>query len=138
MATSFASRRRSARSDVCVRKFVVVVASAGGIVALAARCAGRVSPGSIGSIPDVSWRVDAERGSRAAEGAVSSLDNVAIAVAVVRDFFRPFGDQARWIDSRPLSRVRSDSADGAEEEDQDWSEAVVAAVGLERVCLAGR
>jgi hypothetical protein len=121
-----------------VRVFPPRLAAAIAVPGLCLGCAGIASRGSIGPIPDVAWPADSVRGTATSAGLVSSADNVAIAAAVIRDFFRPFGSQARWVDPRPLSRVRSDSADAAEQEDLDWSEAVVGAVGLDRVCLAGR
>jgi hypothetical protein len=137
MDTSFASRCRRARSRRAAR-VVGASASVMAILALCGACMGIANRGAVGPIPDVILPAEPLRGSLAAQGEVRSSDNVVIAATIVRDFFRPFGGQARWIDPRPLSHVRSDSADVAEDEDPDWSEAVVAAAGLERVCIAER
>lgn len=76
-----------------------------------------------------------ERGTAAAARALAPDDRLAIYTVIVRDFFRPSGGQARWIDPRPLGDLRDARADSLAAPDDAWADALRDAIGLERVCV---
>lgn len=78
-----------------------------------------------------------QRGTPEARARLGRDDEVAILAALVRDFFRPSGGQARWIDPRPLGDVRDARADSLAEPDEAWAEAVRATASRGRVCVVG-
>jgi len=105
------------------------------LLASIAACAG-YSRASLHPIPDLAVDSVASdmRGSADAARAISEPQQIEIAREVVRSFFRPTRGQARWIDSRILAHRRSGAADSAASADDDWADAIVQAVGLQRVC----
>jgi hypothetical protein len=78
-----------------------------------------------------------QRGDAAAARAVAPDDRLNIYAAIVRDFFRPFGGQARWIDPRPLGDVRDARADRVAAPDIEWAESLREAIAHDRVCVLG-
>jgi hypothetical protein len=78
-----------------------------------------------------------ERGTAAAAAAVSPEDRLSIYTVIARNFFRPSGGQARWIDPRPLGHVRDPRADSLVASDIEWADGVREAIGHERICVLG-
>lgn len=71
----------------------------------------------------------------AREAARVPLDQqYAILAEVVRRFYRPMMQQARWIDPRPLAHQRTSEADSLVKENPDWALAIVEATNVRRVC----
>src|SRR5687768_17182262 len=71
----------------------------------------------------------------AREAARVPLDQqYAILAEVVRRFYRPMMQQARWIDPRPLAHQRTSEADSLVKENPDWALAIVEAANIRRVC----
>lgn len=105
-----------------------------GALALTAACVGR-GRDSFGPIPDVAWTATAMRG--APEAALDQFEQPRIIGTLIRDFFRPVGGQARWVDGRALPHLRSAVADSLEERDELWAESIVRATGIGRVCVHG-
>ena len=72
------------------------------------------------------------RGVPAQAALLSDAEQVETYRTLVRDFFRPTGGQARWIDPRLLPH-RRDAADSLSD-DTAWLEELVPSIGLRRVC----
>ena len=99
-------------------------------------CVGRARE-ALHPIPDYAPAASETRGTAAAARAVSTSDRQEIFAEIVRQFFRPTNGQARWIDPKPLSHTRARAADSAAVEGDDWSEEIVQASRLGRVCALG-
>ena len=77
------------------------------------------------------------RGSEAMTRGLSGQDEAAMIGDIMRRFYPPLNNQARWIDPRPLAHQRNDAADSAMKADEDWSDMIVEATNLRRVCPLG-
>jgi ketosteroid isomerase-like protein len=102
-------------------------------VALCVACAGH-SRQSLYPIPDRPATGSDIRGTEQSAREISDDQQIRIISEVVRDFYRPSFGQARWIDPRPLAHRRSPAADSLSRVEDDWAEAIVGAVALQRVC----
>ena len=104
---------------------------------LCVACVSGRRPGLWYPVPDVSAPAPASpdvRGSRAAARAIPEDEQTEIIARVVREFFMPYGEQARWIDPRPLAHTRAGAADDTVGSDPDWEDEIVAKVHASRVC----
>lgn len=72
------------------------------------------------------------RGTKSAAKAIVEDEQSDIIAHVVRAFYAPIGEQARWIDPRPLAHLRS--ADDTVGSDPDWEDEIVAKVRMTKVC----
>lgn len=103
-----------------------------------AACAGTaVTRESFIPIPDhpapASTRSDV-RGSARAAARIAPDEQFLLMGEVVRRFFRPMMQQARWIDPRPLAHQRTAEADSLVPANEDWALAIADAARLQRVC----
>ena len=106
-------------------------------LAVAAGCAGAVTRESLIPIPEHPPNQQMSptvRGTARAAERISSEHEFAILGEVVRRFYRPMMQQARWIDPRPLAHERTRLADSLEKPDNDWAIAIAQAARLRRVC----
>jgi hypothetical protein len=105
-------------------------------VVLLAACAGRARD-ALHAIPDYTPASSDVRGTEAAARRVPPDDRSEIFAEIVRQFFRPTMGQARWIDPQPLAHSRARAADSAIVEGDDWSQGIMQAAHLGRVCALG-
>lgn len=77
------------------------------------------------------------RGTDAQAARLSNADEAEIVSNIVRDFFRPSGNQVRWISVIPLSNYNSSTTDAGAAADVDRADALVHAIGLPAVCRVG-
>ena len=83
--------------------------------------------------PRASSRDDV-RGTEAAAARIPIGEQYEIMGEVVRRFYRPMMQQARWIDPQPLAHRRTRTADSLVASDPDRAIAIVDAIGVRRVC----
>ena len=106
--------------------------------ALLAGCMGTaVSRESIRPVPDHAIRSGVPayvRGTPHDASRVPADEEVEVVAMVIRRFYRPLMQQARWIDPRPLADERSVAADTAVRPDHDWAVGIVEAANVRRVC----
>lgn len=121
--------------------FVVQHARAAGLAAFfaaATGCAGtavtRESLIPIPEHPPGPGMSSTTRGTTRAAARIAPDQEVVILAEIVRRFYRPMMQQARWIDPRPLAHERTRQADSLEKPDHDWAIALAQATGLRRVC----
>jgi hypothetical protein len=107
---------------------IVTAARALAVLLLLAGCAARAVP------RDELVPARAVRGDSAQTALLSPDERLATQRVVVRDFFRPTGGQARWIDPRPLPARRDSQAEADARPDDDWAEHLAAATDIPRVC----
>jgi len=103
----------------------------------AAACAGAVTRESLIPIPEHLPRQTTSptvRGTAHGASLIAPEQEFAILGEVVRRFYRPMMQQARWIDPRPLAHERNRQADSLEKPDHDWAIAIAQAARLRRVC----
>jgi hypothetical protein len=74
------------------------------------------------------------RGTAREAARIAPDQQYAILAEVVRRFYRPMMQQARWIDPRPLGHQRARDADSLVKENPDWALAIVEAANVRRVC----
>lgn len=116
----------------CTRSLVLLAFLAG-----ATGCAGAVSRESLIPIPEhpPNQRMSpTARGTARDAERISPEQEIAILGEVVRRFYRPMMQQARWIDPRPLAHERTRLADSLEKPDHDRAIAIAQAARLRRVC----
>ena len=102
-----------------------------------AGCVTAVSRESIRPVPDHAIRADAgpyARGTIHDAARIPPDEEAAVVAQVVRRFYRPLMQQARWIDPRPLANERSAAADTAVALDLNWAVAIIEAADVRRVC----
>lgn len=104
---------------------------------VAAACSTAVTRESFIPIPDhgpaPSWQPHVRGRQRAAE-ILPGQDQLAIMGEVVRRFYRPMMQQARWVDPRPLAHERTRAADTMVTARPDWAIGIVDAARVDRVC----
>lgn len=107
-------------------------------LAVAAGCAGTaVTRESLIPIPEHLPRQSTSptvRGTAHGASLIAPEQEFAILGEVVRRFYRPMMQQARWIDPRPLAHARTRQADSLEKPDGDWAIAIASAARVRRVC----
>ena len=74
------------------------------------------------------------RGTSREAGRIAPDQQFEILGEVVRRFYRPMMQQARWIDPQPLANQRTRMADSLVPVNNDWAIAIVDAARLQRVC----
>jgi ketosteroid isomerase-like protein len=74
------------------------------------------------------------RGTEHDASRIPADEQAEVVAQVIRRFFRPMMQQARWIDPRPLADERSAAADTAVTPDPNWAVAIVEAANVRRVC----
>src|SRR5687767_13372806 len=77
------------------------------------------------------------RGSEALTRGISGADETRMISFILRAFYYPLDNQARWVDPRPLAHERNAAADSAMQPDEDRAEIIVQSVNLRRVCELG-
>ncbi|HEX7937642.1 MAG TPA: hypothetical protein VF483_01550 [Gemmatimonadaceae bacterium] len=118
------------------RLSLVVAAAATATVASCATA--RVQAREWHPVPDVSPEsVSIIRGTAAAAGALSNEDQADIVTAVLRSFYFPTENQARWLDPRPLAHLRVPAADDTVGADVDFADEVMANFHSHRICIFG-
>jgi hypothetical protein len=103
-----------------------------------AACAGTaMTRETLMPIPDHPMRRNASahiRGTERDAARIAPDQEFTILGEVVRRFYRPMMQQARWIDPKPLAHERSRQADSLMRPDPDWAIAIVDAARVRRVC----
>ena len=103
-----------------------------------AACAGTaMTRESLMPIPDHPMRRNASehiRGTERDAARIAPDQEFNILGEVIRRFYRPMMQQARWIDPKPLAHERSRQADSLMKPDPDWAIAIVEASRVRRVC----
>ncbi|HEU4997152.1 MAG TPA: hypothetical protein VFT29_20185 [Gemmatimonadaceae bacterium] len=74
------------------------------------------------------------RGTTRAAARISPAEQFEILGELVRRFYRPMMQQARWVDPQPLANQRTRQADSAMQVNEDWALAIVEAARVPRVC----
>jgi hypothetical protein len=109
-----------------------------GLAALLVSCAGTaLTRESLRPIPEHSARRESSptvRGTARDAGRIAPDQEYHIIAEVIRRFYRPMMQQARWIDPRPLAHVRTMQADTVAQAEPDWAIAIVEAANVARVC----
>lgn len=107
------------------------------VLLLATGCAGTaVTREVLMPIPEHAPRAVAPdvRGTAREAARVPVDQQYTILAEVVRRFYRPMMQQARWIDPRPLAHQRTSEADSLVRENPDWALAIIEAANVRRVC----
>jgi hypothetical protein len=113
-------------------RLLVAVAIAG-----AAACSTAITRDTLIPIPDHSARRTTSalvRGTEREAARIAPADEYPIVAEVVRRFFRPMMQQARWIDPKPLAHERTRQADSLVQPDYEWATGIVQAASVARVC----
>lgn len=74
------------------------------------------------------------RGTPREAGRIAPADEFEILGEVVRRFYRPMMQQARWVDPRPLANDRTRQADTLQQGNFAWAQSIVDAAAVARVC----
>lgn len=104
---------------------------------VAAACSTAVTRESFIPIPDHGPAPSSQphvRGRQRAAEILPGRDQLAIMGEVVRRFYRPMMQQARWVDPRPLAHERTRAADTMVAARPDWAIGIVDAARVDRVC----
>ena len=113
---------------------MVFYALAFGTVACAGTAVTRESFIPIPDHPPAARMAADVRGTPRAAARIAPDQQFQILGEVVRRFYRPMMQQARWIDPKPLAHQRSHRADSLMQPNEDWALAIVDAARVPRVC----
>ncbi|MGH7680194.1 MAG: hypothetical protein ACRENU_17115 [Gemmatimonadaceae bacterium] len=110
---------------------------AGASLVGAVACATAVTRDTLIPIPDhTARRTTSElvRGTEREASRIPAAEEYTIVAEVLRRFYRPMMQQARWIDPKPLAHERTRQADSLVQADYEWAHGIVQAAAVARVC----
>lgn len=102
-----------------------------------AACATAITRDTLIHIPDHTARrtaSDLVRGTESEAARIPADQEFTIVAEVIRRFYRPMMQQARWIDPKPLANERTRQADSLVQPDHDWAQGIAQTAAVARVC----